>query len=252
MQAHVWIQTTLAAAAFAFLPSCRAGAATEAAATPAPMLLRSYDVAPGTASQVASILNNAMHRDGSQTGSEAKVQAGPNSRSILVLGPAGIQDGVAGLLKSLASEPPPPPPPTITITYWLVNGKRAKDAAIPPELTELSTALKTIQQADGPMAFQTQEKLALISGNDDWAEEESVRRTAVSQSTGLRDGRVVARLKIKPSGSGPNGSGPDRVETTVNLMPGQILVLAQAGAPSGEGSSLYYLVRADVVATSKP
>lgn len=238
------IRIALSLAALALLPSCRAGAASEAPA-PAqalPVLLRSYEVAPGTANTLASILNSAV---------PGQVRASPGGRAIIVVGPAGIQEGVSGLLKTLASEPPlqPEEDRAITITYWLVSGKHAKDAPLPAELTELTPALQSIQKADGPMGFQTQEKLALISGDDQQANQESGgRKTYVEQKAAWHNGKVVARLKIQPDGG--REKGQERVETTVQLVPGQILVLAQAGTPSSDGSSLYYLVRAD--AATKP
>jgi len=230
----------LAAAA---LSSCRADN-TASAAEPAP-LMKTYDVPSGQGPQIRSVINAALDR-GENNPRLARVELSPNGK-LVVVGPQGIQDGVKELLDQLAKEPAQPPPPTISFTYWLVVGKKAKDASAPtpPELAEIASALAAIQKADGPVSFSSLEKLSMLSQADEFAEQQSGRSTYVRQRASLQDGKVIADLRLQ--------NGPQKLETRVQVAPGQLLVLGQsgwagpkAGANAPDDETLSWVARADV------
>jgi hypothetical protein len=240
-----WTRIVFAALTVTALSSCRSGSSA-AAAEPAPVL-RTYDVPAGYGADIRSILNHAMD-NGENAPRTARIELSPNGK-LIVVGPPGIQDGVKDLLDQLAKAPPEQLPPTIGFTYWLVIGKKAKDAgAVPPELSELSPALAAIQKADGPVTFVAYEKMSLLSQSDESAEQWSGKRSYARQHATLHEGKIIADLDLK---TGTQNS----LQTRVQVAPGQLLVLGQSGwsgqnpnANPGAVSddTLYWIARADV------
>src|SRR5205085_12243923 len=137
------------------------------------------------------------------------------------------------------------PPPTIGFSYWLVIGKKSKDAgAVPADLSEIAPALQAIQKSDGPVSFSSFEKLTLLSQSDESAEQQSGRHTFIRQRATLHEKNVIADLKLQ--------NGGQQLETRVQIAPGQLLVLGQSGwagsgpGPAPDDSTLYWIARADV------
>src|SRR2546430_17311546 len=90
------------------LSSCRSD---KASAAESAVLLRTYDVPAGYGPEIKSVINYALDTD-DKTPRVARVNLSPNGK-LIVVWPAGIQDGVKYLLDQLAKAPSAQPPPTI-------------------------------------------------------------------------------------------------------------------------------------------
>ena len=197
--------------------------------------LRSYKVPPASAPQLRAVIHGALFLEKDK--SVGRVSVSPDGQ-LVVLGTPAIQLGVQELIKDYGSHPPPP---SLELTYWLVRGKPAPSGSKPtpsPELAELQAALAAVPGA--PLQYELVERLRLASLADERAHV-SGRALHVEQSASLIGDKVVAELKLHPR-SRPSNS----VETRVQLVPGQLLVLAEAGVGEDQGQVLY-LVRASVL-----
>ena len=226
----------------AVLVSMMAGACAMSPPTPPPtgreLVLMAYDVPAAHAAEIERVLSSAMPREGENSLPVGRVSMLPDGR-LLVVAPHGIQHGVGALVAGLASRPAPPAPPTISMTYWLVIGKRSsKDAATPVELREIDAALAAAVKADGPMEFRLVEKATVASLPDEHGELQGVEFSRIAQRGTIVGGKLLAELKIDPLNYG-------RVETRVQIEPGQLVLLAESGATK-DGDRLYYIARATV------
>jgi hypothetical protein len=221
---------TLLAALFA-LASCTS--AREAPKEPE-LQLRSYKVPPGAAQQLRAVIRAALFLEKDRSIGSAQVTS---DGQLLVLGAPAIQKGVEQLV---ADYPARGAPPSIELTYWLVRGKPG-NAAARPELQEIAAALAALPEPKRD--FELVERLRLTSMSAEHAQVEG-RLLRIQQNATLVGDRVVADLNINSAKSGGN-----KVETRVQLQPGQLLVLAEMGAAEGQGEGeVFYVVRASVAA----
>lgn len=215
------------------------------AAAPAPqnddaLVMRTYDVPPAYAAEVAAVINRLLYR-GKDAPPAGSAQLGPGGR-LLVSAPAGIHPGVEKLIEDLKARAPAPPP-SVEVTYWALLGRPAETTEAPPGANEIAPALKAIVDADGPLKFELLEKQRVrsLSGEDVQVEGREMR---VHHVASARGDAVLARVRIRQERL------PGAVDTTVQVPAGELVVLGQSGVElPGEArgrAHLYYVVRARV------
>jgi hypothetical protein len=197
--------------------------------------LRSYRVPEGMGQQLRSILGNVL--SGTEKDSMlGRASLAPNGE-LVVVAPAAMQRGVEDLLKEIASSPRKGPT-TVELSYWLLGsrpGSAPKDQAA--ELSEAAHALGS--QLPTSMHLEVMEKLRLQSMTDEQAEMWG-RTLQVHQTAAASEGRVVADLRLNRV----HEASPSRVETRVQLVPGQLLILAESG--DQPDTSVFYAVKAEI------
>ncbi|MBI5546213.1 MAG: hypothetical protein HY901_20170 [Deltaproteobacteria bacterium] len=215
----------------------------------ADMQLAIYDVPQGTARDLRNSLNFALQGEGSgKESAEAafgRASLAPDGR-LVVLAPEAIQRGVAALADQ-ASKKPSAIPARTDLTYWFVLGKRSAgsapgEAQVPAGLAEIKPALDEIMNAQGPMHFRQLEQLRLSTISGDHGDVTG-KEAWVRQDLTVHGGVVLARLGLR--------LGSKSLDTTVQLKPGQLMVLGQSGWRNSEGKedeeqTLFYVIRADV------
>ncbi len=218
-------------------------------AVPAPppaMELRTYDVPAGAAQEAVSLLNAVIPNT---AGGRARL--GPDGR-VVVVADASVQAGVGPMLSQLAAANLTPTP-RVKMDVWLVFGVPAEDTSIPRSLHPLTDTLTELVQAQTPMTFTLVEALSIRGESGEHAEAEGLR-LKMEQTVSVRGDVVVADLNLQPRGGG-------KIETRVQLQPGQILVLGETGvdpsawqadAPTGSTGPLmlYYIVRPTIEGVS--
>jgi hypothetical protein len=220
------------AAFMAFCFSCGQGAMPPGARD---VQLRSYRVPDGMGQQLRSLLGNVL------SGVEkdnllGRASLAPNGE-LVVVAPATVQRGVEDLLKEIASVPRKGLT-TVEIGYWLVGtrpGAAPKDQS--GELSEVARALGS--QLPANVHLELIEKLRLQSMTDESAEMWG-RNLQVHQMAAASEGRIVADLRLSRS----HESSANRVETRVQLTPGQLLVLAESG--DQPDTSLFFAIKAEM------
>jgi hypothetical protein len=210
------------------------------------LVLQSYTVPAEYASEVSSIINSLLTKmEGGQQVKIGQARVGPGN-IVLVTAPASIQSGIEKMISDL-KQSKPEPPPMVSLTYWIVRGRPAKETTWPSNLKEIESALKAVASSDEPMSFSLQERLNLqsLSGED-----ASIygRTTSVTQRVTIREGSVLGDIVI----------GRNSFQSRVQIELDKVLVLGQSGLNSSQlptanrrGSSddpeasLLYIVRAD-------
>lgn len=233
-------------------------AAQQTAAPWEPHQLRTYAVPAGHEQDLKRLLESSSYPVSvvSQQGTQTQfVRLNPQftgSGYFVLSAPAGIHDGVKGLIDVLGKAPAPRAASTIEVGYWLVLGWPAAQTEVSPQLAEAADALKQLGNL-GPMRFEPLEKLTLAAL--DGEEGETTGRLAtIKQVAASGNDAVKLNVEIMVRGF----EGPASVQTALELKPGQFAVLARAGytpgreargtdltAPAGE-PTLFYLVRARV------
>lgn len=213
----------------------------------APVLLRSYDVPAGQGQQVNAILSSVFH--GVKEKVAARAALTPDGQ-LVVVAPAGIHEGLKGLLSKMKGRKPVAPP-SVEITYWLVVGRTAAEPNPDALPAEIQPALHAVLDAQGPMEFALLETLTVRSLSD--ASGYAAGRYAhARQVASVTDEKLVADLELSVQGS--------RFETRVSIPTGKLLVLGQTGFDPPPGlwpirpgmkqntgaSTLFYIVRANV------
>jgi hypothetical protein len=216
---------------------------TPAGGIPSNLVLRTYEVPGGAAAQVRAVLKDVfwIGSDGKDSNKFlGRSDIGPDGR-LVVMASEGVQDGVQTLIESLGKHPPKPAP-TIDTTYWVVFATPGKGGgALPPGLNEVAPALQQIEKSDGPQQFTLGEKLVLtqISGE---AARIFGRETEVRQTASVTGNAISTEISLERRAQ--------RIETRVNLTPGQTLVLSSSGAtPLGKDEAtqaMYVLLRTGI------
>ena len=208
------------------------------AADKPPIQLQVYDVPAGTVREMRSALNGVLgNKENSET-ALGRVSVTPDGR-LMVLAPERIQAGVKSMVEQIAKKAGVAPA-RVETTFWIVVGKRDGKGELPPGLVEIKAALDEVAKTQGPMQFRLLEllKLATLSGETGSVRGES---GVVKQEMTATNGSVLARFALN--------AGPKSVDTSVQMKPGQTLVLAQTGWKEKEGdeeATLLFVVRADV------
>jgi hypothetical protein len=224
------------------------------AASPAPetdpgaaLELRAYEVPGHQADNVRAALSHAFYVPEGQTqvGQASVTQDG----MLLILGPPGIQEGVAALV-SRVGEGPAPSRATISTEIWVVAGVPGASGPVPPRLAEVGEALATVEQHDGPHRFYPLEKLTVRFQENEQAEIEGLIH--VEQTATVMDDRVVGALSIRGLGT--------ELRTHMSIRTDQIVVLGSASATAGaleahiepaelgdaSSASIFFIIRSSV------
>jgi hypothetical protein len=214
-------------------------------------VLRSYEVKPEIAREVQDVLQESFFRleNGTQGEPLGRVSLAPNGR-LIVTAPPSVQRGVADLLEEI-EDTDPAPTPMIGFDLWLVTAlPGGGEAAAPPaELAELEPALKAIRAARGPLQFELFERLSTTTAAGQGEGGASSDRARFEVEARLRrapDGAqiVTADMEVhtmwEPTPHVANWR--EALEATVELQPGEIVVVGQGRA--AEPGDVYYVLRA--------
>lgn len=223
--------------------SCAAGSEKPAPMPTCPkeaLVLRSYDVHPGYASELTDSVNRLMSMGNNQE-RLGRAHLGPGGK-VLVAAPQGVQDGVTQLLQSISGSTPTLPP-TISITYWVVTGRPGDSQELPADLREIDKALSALAAVEGGLDFSLEEKLELrsLSGEKGHIRGRSMH---VEQWASARGDEVVASIEIEL------WQGRGQIETRLALPVGKLLVLGRAGVQTRVDEAderdvrVFYVVRA--------
>jgi hypothetical protein len=223
--------------ALALIGACACSAQRTDRADPPELQLRTYKVPPGSGQQLRGLLHGVLFLEKDK--SVGRVSVSPDGQ-LVVLGSPQVQKGVEQLVADFPAVRRTPA--TIQIEYWLLRGRPGpgKDA---PELQAIAPAVKAIA-GQGASQLEPIESLRLQTLSDEYGKIQG-RTLEVQQTASLVDGKVVADLRL----SRHHGNG--RLETRLQLQPGQLVVLGESGEGEEPGSSLYYVVRASPVAEGK-
>jgi len=212
--------------------------------------LRSYAVPQEYASEVSSIVNRLLDPSpgpSSEVALIGRARIGPGNM-LLVTAPASIHSGIEKMLEDLKKSDFEPPK-MVTLTYWLVVGRKANAPGRLDNLNEISPALSAIEDSEGSMDFSLKEKLKLQSLSGEGAVL-SGQTVSIAQNLTVQGSRILGNLNIQYERA--------RFETTIQTGPGKLLVLGQRGIedPSSfinkrkndneSSASLFYIVRASL------
>lgn len=224
------------------LVACQARAVEEPPAEPAVVaegdpVLRTYAVPAGRSEEVARVLRHALSQ-GADTPPRGTVNPLDDGR-LVVLAPASVHEGIAGLCEDLEDVGAAPGKPTIAISYWLVLADPAGSGVAEAIPKQLAPALEEIAQQDGSAGFSLLESTRITALANARGEAQG-RHTRVEQLAVPGDDGIVADIKIEAD----LGS---RLETRLSLTPGELVVLGHAGRQEREiaDARLYYIVRAE-------
>jgi hypothetical protein len=239
----IWFVIGVILAAGAALLAARTWHAPEWRA-PETTVMRSYEVRPEIANEVASALRSALSpSSGPYYG---RVSLSPSGQ-LLVVAPPSIQQGVEQVLKEVAAREPATTP-SIHFEAWLVTASTGAPADS-PNLKEIAPALHALEQSKGPAHFELLEKLTTQTRS---GQESSVQGDyALLSVTGsvLRGNKdqaiIAALLEVTMHPHGPHGP-PPFIRAQTELRPGELLVLGQSNYPNGPDAerAIYYIVRA--------
>ena len=210
------------------------------------MELQIYEVPQGTAGDLrtalARVLGNVNDAKEPATG---RVTVTPDGRMV-VLAPEKVQAGVRAIVEQV-SKRPSVPPARIDMNYWFVLAKKippADKAELPVELAEIKPALDELVRTQGPMQFRTLEHLKNSTIAGEHGRVDNGESVSASHDVSTTSGVVLARVSLN--------TGRRNIDTTVQLKPGQLVVLGQSGwkdkdAKDGaEEQTLFYVMRADL------
>lgn len=248
-------RTCLVIAACVALSGCLPTPPAAPAPAPAQQLV-TYSVEPALSPQVQGVLRRLL-RPGSED-ARGTISEAPGGH-IAVLAPASVHEGVAAMIATLQAEAgEQAPPANLRFTYWLVQGSPVEEPVpLRAALAPLQETLAAVSRWDGVQDFKLVGHSTLTSLDSDRGASHS-ERLRVSQVASLdpATGHILADVDLELEREGARGPSP-RLETRVQLQPGQTLVLSTldapgatqgtAGAPLPGGAHLYVVVRADLL-----
>lgn len=213
-----------------------------------PIELHTYDVPKGSIRPLLTTFKDGFWVD-DKTPPVGRATMTPDGR-LMVVAPHNMQAGVQALVDEVAKHPPVADS-TIELHYWLVMGRpSASPGPVTPGMKEVQPALEEIARTQGPQTFTLIQHVQLSSLQDEWGKAEASpgdtagSKLVISQHALQSSDAVFAQVEIH---YGKN----DAVETRVNLVTGQTVVLGTTGqrfaeaadAGDGDGATLYYLLR---------
>jgi hypothetical protein len=227
--------------------------------TPAPeppVELRTWELPPGYAARLAASLQRVLDDDSSSAHPQpvGRAEEGPGG-TLVVVGPAGVLDGVDGLVRRASAAPPVAPPRNVEVEFWVVRGTPSASPTREKSLDSLAATLDAVQGTDGPLALSlvAKRRLETIDGERGELTDDAV---SITQTLGIEPGTttVVAdasvRVPYPPEDRRPESTRLQEawVRTRLSLSSGTVAILSQAWLPSNGGaSSLYILVRPTIL-----
>lgn len=231
---------------------------TPAAPAPPPdHQLVTYAVDPALSPQVQGVLRRLL-RPGSED-ARGTISEAPGGH-IAVLAPVSVHEGVAALITRLQADAgEQAPPANLRFTYWVVQGRPVEEPVpLRAGLAPLEDTLAAVSRWDGLQEFRLVGHSTLTSLDSDRGASHS-ERLRVSQVASLdpASGHILADVDLELEREGTRGPSP-KLETRVQLQPGQTLVLSTLDAPSSAGvgtttgshspsAHIYVVVRADLL-----
>lgn len=211
------------------------------------LVMKTYEVPGGYGQQVKSVLSSAFYGVKDHVGARAVV--GPDGQ-LVVVGPAGLHEGVQALLATMKDKPAATPPPTFGMRTWLVLGSpTGGEGHRRGALKSAGAALDALEKAQGAMDFWLLERLDVQVLGDDRAEVRG-RHAQAGVRASVWNERLLMDVQLK--------AGRSEITTRLSARPGQQVVLGEAGAnlrdfdghPLPEGHegpvTLFYIVQADI------
>ena len=185
--------------------------------------MRVYTVPKGQSQEVQSMLKSALVWGDNPVG---RVSAGPGD-TLVVVAPAQIHAGVAGLVSELAKVDSKPELKQVTVEYWMIVGRPIDS---PPSegyavsgdsrLTAVEPALEAIVGTQGPMEFSLMERVQITTLNSDHGRANG-RNSIIEHRISDVGGRLTGDVQLIV--------GQNQLQTRVALDPGQLLVMGQVG-----------------------
>lgn len=221
---------------------------------PQPMVVRSYEVPPEIAREVAEVLSSALgapRPNAAMTPMIGRAIVAPGGQIVVTAAPE-VQKGVAQVIAGIAARTLPPTP-VVHFDLWIVTGTPgtapARGTAIPEEV---SPALDSLRKSRGDLHFQLVDHLSTSarSGDDDARVSGSGTDFRVSDLSLQKaaDGKQHVVAQIRAMMFSPAGGGPAQLNSQAVLTPGDLLVVGQslAGKLRDDipGQEIYYIVRA--------
>lgn len=210
------------------LLACTAGdPAPNVAAEPA-LEIRTYTVPEAHAERMSKVLRRLMELGDEKVGT---VQRGPGG-DLYVMAPSAVHEGVAEVVEA-AGKADVPAAANLRFDYWLVDAAIADTTTYGPGLDEVMDALA--EAGTGDFTLVSHHTVTARDG-----EEGSITSgdgVEVKQMASVDpNGGIFARLDIDLR----IGDAWHEVDTSVQLEPGQTMVLAAGGS---QDSTLYYVIR---------
>jgi hypothetical protein len=218
-------------------------------------LLRSYEVSGDDGVALLNQLRDLfIVSKGDNTYSQlARASMAPNGQ-LVVVGDAEIQAGVKELVDGMAGHKATAAR-SVATSYWLVTGRPAKaEPPLPDNLKPVAEALHEVTRQNGPQEFALWEELHLLSNGIQSRLEG--RHASIRQDAVVGGDKVLLTTRISASRISDHMTGPNDIDTKIEVAPDQTVVLAQTGfnpseplnSASGNDPpvSLYYLVKASV------
>ncbi len=209
----------------------------ETAPVDAEPVLRTYAVPPGRSEEVVRVLRHAFSQ-GADAPPRGTVNPLDDGR-LVVLAPASVHEGIAGMCEDLEAVGSMPAVPTIAISYWLVLADPSGNGSTQGIPSALAPALEAIAAQDGEATFSLLESTRIASLHSAHAKARGLHAN-IEQVAAVADGAVVADIEIEAD----RGSG---LETRLSLTPGELVVIGHAWRPldGDRDARLYYIVRAE-------
>lgn len=172
----------------------------------------------------------------------SRIERLPDGRLFLVA-PVAIHERAEALVRELATTPPIR---AAELDYWIVLGEPAAAPSEVAGMAEIAPALQSIVAEQGPMKFTLLETSRLSSMLDESASAQGNLvqvRQVVSIVAGLLVAEVSIDLRIEQAGNVQHRNLMSRV----NFRPGRPLVLGQSGYTGDPRSTVFYVLRGEVM-----
>lgn len=206
------------------------------------MVLRSYEVPPEQAEQIADAVGGVLRFGDKET--LGKVAVAPNGQ-LLVTAPIMMQADISTLIEQ-ARKAPMPTAKTFHVDVWFVQAETAKEFALRGSLGEVEKNLRVLTDKQGPMQFSLMERVSLNS---------QMGRMAV-----VNGGRSELKVRINEQQAAAGkpvalfaelGTGPNRLTLNLDVVEGRTYIVGQSLAgnaqrdenKSGDDRHLIYLLR---------
>lgn len=234
---RIGMAALLALVALLLIPTgCTSADSSTAGGSPGDLEMRTYATPEGYEQvDVLRVLNPSL-------GGNGVARALPDG-SLVVTAPAGVHDGVEGLLARLGSNPPKPAPApeSVTLRYWAIVGTPTASGGVTSEDPALSAGgvlaplLGELEASFGPMRLGVLEELRLTSVDDGPSSQVAGRSLRLTQRVQRSpEGGALADIEINLMGG--QGGFLHSLETRVRLEPGRLIVLSQSAYNSERGT----------------
>ncbi len=200
-----------------------------------PIVLKTYAVDRDNADHVQSVLEQML-----VPGREGKIGRAQiiGEGLVAVTAPVSFHGGIQGLVREISRESLPPPA-RVRMHYWLVSATASDQSRADPSLASLDGALQGVSESLGPQRFELVDYVqhAVRSGTRSTVTGSLLEgRTTVA----VRGERVAADVRLRAVAEAHG------FESELDFQAGETIVLATTGRNQSQGSTLVFIVRAEL------